>query len=77
MDDTFLTGLVEQDEGAYRGGLFVLLFTWHVANESETEVADQAFYLTQSQFTVTRPTSPRADPIMPGTWQGNHWSANF
>ena len=22
-------------------------------------------------------TSPSADPIMPGTWQGSHWSANF
>ena len=22
-------------------------------------------------------TSPSADPIMPGAWQGSHWSANF
>ena len=43
----------------------------------EIEVADQTFYLTQSQYTDTEPTSPRADPINPGAWQGSHWSANF
>ena len=44
---------------------------------TEIEVADQTFYLTQSQYTDTRPTSPSADPITPGTWQGSHWSTNF
>ena len=44
---------------------------------TEIEVADQAFYLTQSQYTDTGPTSPSADPITPGAWQGSHWSANF
>ena len=44
---------------------------------TETEVADQTFYLTQSQNTDTRPTSTSADPIMPGAWQGSHWSANL
>ena len=44
---------------------------------TEIEVADQTFYLTQLQYTDTGPTSPGADPIMPGAWQGNHWSANF
>ena len=44
---------------------------------TETEVADQTFYLTQSQYTDTGPTSPSADPISPGAWQGSHWSANF
>ena len=29
---------------------------------TEIEVADQIFYFTQSQYTDTRPTSPRADP---------------
>ena len=42
-----------------------------------TEVADQTFYLTQSQYTDTGPTSPSADPITPGAWQGSHWSASF
>ena len=41
-----------------------------------TEI-DQTFYLTQSQYTDTGPTSSGADPIMPGVWQGSHWSANF
>ena len=41
------------------------------------EVADQTCYLTQSQYTDTGPTSPSADPITPGAWQGSHWSANF
>ena len=44
---------------------------------TETEVADPTFYLTQSQYTDNRPTSPNADPITPGAWQGSHWSANF
>ena len=44
---------------------------------TEIEVVDQTFYLTQSQYTDTRPTSPSADLITPGTWQGSHWSANF
>ena len=33
---------------------------------TETEVADQTFHLTQSQYTDTGPTSPSADPITPG-----------
>ena len=44
---------------------------------TEIEVADPVFYLTQSQYTDTGPTSPSADPITPGAWQGSHWSANF
>ena len=44
---------------------------------TEIEVADPTYHLTQSQFTDTGPTSPSADPIMPGAWQGSHWSANF
>ena len=43
---------------------------------TEIQVADQTFYLTQSQYTDTGPTSPSADPITPGAWQGSHWSAN-
>ena len=43
---------------------------------TEIEAADQTFHLTQSQYTDTGPASPSADPIMPGTWQGSHWSAN-
>ena len=41
------------------------------------EIADQTFYLTQSQYTDTGPTSPSADPITPSAWQGSNWSANF
>ena len=44
---------------------------------TEIEVADQTFYLTQSQYSDTGPTCPNADPIMPGVWQGSHWGANF
>ena len=44
---------------------------------TEIEAADRTFYLTQSQYTDTGPTSPSADPITPGAWQGSHWSANF
>ena len=35
---------------------------------TEIEVADPTFYLTQSQYTDTGPTSPSADPITPGAW---------
>ena len=44
---------------------------------TEIEVADQTFHLTQSRYAETGPTSPSADPIMPGAWQGSYWSANF
>ena len=44
---------------------------------TEIEAADQTFYLTQSQYTDTGPTSPSAYPIMLGAWQGSQWSANF
>ena len=44
---------------------------------TEIKVADPTFYLTQSQYTDTGPTSPSTDPITPGAWQGSHWSANF
>ena len=44
---------------------------------TEIEVADPTFYLTQSQYTDTGPTSLSADPITPGAWRGSHWSANF
>ena len=45
-------------------------------SHTEIELADQSFYLTQSQYTDTGPTIHNADPIMPGAWQGSHWSAN-
>ena len=44
---------------------------------TEIQVADPTFYLTQSQYTDTGPTSPSTDPVTPGAWQGSHWSANF
>ena len=43
---------------------------------TEIEVANPTFHLTQSQYTDTGPTSPSADPLTPGAWQGSHWSAN-
>ena len=39
---------------------------------TEIEVADQAFFLTHSQYTDTGPTCLR---ITAGAWQGSHWSA--
>ena len=44
---------------------------------TETEIAEQTFHLTQSQYTDTGPTSPSTDLITPRAWQGSHWSANF
>ena len=44
---------------------------------TEIEAADPAFHRTQSQYTDTGPTSPSTDPIMPGAWQGSHWSTSL
>ena len=44
---------------------------------TKIEVADPTLHLTRSWYTDTGPTSPSADPITPGAWQGSHWSANF
>ena len=33
--------------------------------------------ISQSQYTETGQTSPSADPLTPGAWQGSHWGANF
>ena len=44
---------------------------------TDIEAADQTFYLTQSQYTDTGPTSPSADLVTPGAWQGSQCSANF
>ena len=35
------------------------------------EVADQTFFLTQSQYTDTGPTSPSTDPVTSDVWQGS------
>ena len=45
--------------------------------QTEVDVADQICYLTRSHYTDIRPTSPSADPITPGSWQGSRWSASF
>ena len=64
----------QQQASASQGRICSDNFTCY---HTEIEVADQTFYLTQSQYTDTGPTSPSADPITPGAWQGSHWSANF
>ena len=64
----------QQHASVSQGRIFSDNFT---CCHTEIEVADPTFYLTQSQYTDTGPTSPSADPITPGAWQGSHWSANF
>ena len=44
---------------------------------TETEIADQIFHLTPSQYIDTGPTSPSAYRVTPGAWQGRNWSGNF
>ena len=44
---------------------------------TEIEAADQTFYLAQSQYTDTGPTSPSADPVTPGAWQGSPLECQF
>ena len=64
----------QQHESVSQGRICSHKFT---CCHTEAEVADRTFYLIQSQNTDTGPTNPSADPIMPGAWQGSHWSANF
>ena len=64
----------QQHASVSQGGIFSDNFT---CCHTEIEAAEQTFYLTQSQYTDTGPTSPSANPITPGAWQGSHWSANF
>ena len=48
-----------------------------VCCHTEVEVAHKTFYLTQSQYIDTEPTSPGADSIMLGALQGSHWITSF
>ena len=50
----------QQHASASQGGICSDNFT---CCHTEAEAADQTFYLTQSQYNDTRPTSPSADPI--------------
>ena len=64
----------QQHASVSQGRMYTDNFTYW---PTEIEVAGQTFYITQSQYSDTRPTSPNTDPIMPGAWQGSQWSANF
>ena len=66
--------MYQQHASASQGRIYSDNFT---CCHTEMEAADQTFYLTQSQYTDTGVTSPIADPITPGAWQGSHWCANF
>ena len=44
---------------------------------TEIGAADQAFYLTQSPYIDTGPTSSSVDPITPDAWQGGYEGTDF
>ena len=44
---------------------------------TETKVAVQAFYVTQTRFTDTKPTSPALTLFTLRAWQGSPWSTKF
>ena len=44
---------------------------------TETKVANQTHCLIWPLYAYTGPTSPRAEPIMPGAWHGCCWSTTF
>ena len=44
--------------------------------QAETEVADETWYLTQSQYTDTGPASPSINPMMPDARQGSYENIN-
>ena len=89
--DQSITALSARRKGEFVGWLLACLMSQQHASVSqgrictgnctcchiETEVADQTFCLTQSQYTDTGLTSPSPDPTVPGAWQGSNWSANF
>ena len=64
----------QQHASVSRGRICLDSFT---CCHTEIDVADPTLHLTQSQYTDTGPTSPSADPITLGAWQGSHRSANF
>ena len=64
----------QQHASVFQGQIYIDSF---MCCHTEKEVADQAFYLTHSQYTDAGLTSPSTDHIMPGAWEGSHWSANF
>ena len=68
----FVVSLTSQQHGSVPQGRISSDKFTHC--HTETEVADRTFHLIQSQYIDTGPTSPSADPISPGAWQG---SANF
>ena len=43
---------------------------------TDIEVADQTFFLTQSQYTDIGPTSPSAGPMTPGAGEDSHWNTS-
>ena len=69
--DLFICWLSQQQASVSQGRICSYNIT---CCHTEMKVADQTFYLTQSQYTDTGPTSPCTDPISPGAWQGSHWS---
>ena len=64
----------QQHASVSQGGICTDNFT---CCQTEIEVAQPTFHLTQSQYTDAGPTSPSTDPITSGAWQGSHWSTNF
>ena len=44
---------------------------------TDAETAGQPLHITQSRYTDTGRTSPRANPISPDPWQDSHWSTKF
>ena len=75
QSDLFLGCLTSQQHAHVSQGQ--ILSDMLICCHTEIEVADQTFYLTQSHYTDTGLTSPSVDPVLPGAWQGSHWSANF
>ena len=64
-------GCLTSQQHASRISRTDLLMIFFTCCHTETEAADQTFHLNQSQYTDTGPTSPSADPITPGAWQGS------
>ena len=71
----YVTGMTRPRKISVQAGFEPGIFRSR-GGHTKRKTADQTFHLTQPQYRNTGPTSPSADPVTPGAWQGSHWSAN-
>ena len=69
----FLSSFTSEQHTKGISGTVLLLCMWR---HTEIQVADPTCYISKSQNSETRPTSPSTDAVQPGMWQGSHQSTS-